>query len=137
MTVGGHLNEPKRTDFSVEKGPSWSLVRELRERGIDSLYANYWTAYLVTFASERAVVATPFGLWRLTRFPADRSWVDGSSAPAILLGRDEAAFLERFLEGTRYRREELGGDLLFTGIDPSRLAVLRGLHCVPGQEGCR
>jgi 4-amino-4-deoxy-L-arabinose transferase-like glycosyltransferase len=135
LNIGGHLREPRRADagFLAERGSDWPVVQQLRSRRIEAIYSSYWTAYVLTFASDSSIVATPFGRWNLTRRPQDRAWVDASASPGILLEGEEAALLERMLLRSHvpFQRDRIDEMTLFWNLPPQSLAGLRTCLCIP------
>lgn len=114
--------------------PPAALVQGLRERGVRTIYASYWTAYRVTFLSGRDIVGTPFGSWNLTRRQGDRAVVDGSPAPAFVLDGEEADRFETFLTAQKLSpsQDRIGGFVVFRGVSGDALARLRACKCIPG-----
>ncbi len=111
------------------------LVAEIRARGIDSLYASYWTAYRIAFLSGGMIAASPFGT-STNSFVRDldlRAKVDADPHPSFLLSGEDRRRLTELLErrGLPSKRETLEGYTLFSDLDPDFAGKLRACHCIP------
>lgn len=119
------------------KFQSEPLMTSLLSERVEALYASYWDAYRVTFASTGRVVATPFGLSRVTRRPRDRDQVDRHPSPGFLLEPEEAQRFEVFLKsaGSPFRRIDLPGRRLIIDVGEPALSQARRCLCVPTFSG--
>lgn len=137
LHLAGHLATPSVPPFPRR------VIDRLEERGVEAVYASYWTAYPLTLLSRGRIVATPFGTGTVVRRAGDRAFVDAAPAPAFLFDRLEPVRLEdpdRFAaflrsRGLSYRREEVDGLTLFTDVAPEAVAVARGCFCIPSGLG--
>ncbi|HEX5760386.1 MAG TPA: glycosyltransferase family 39 protein [Thermoanaerobaculia bacterium] len=120
------------------------LVEQLARRGIDRVYASYWTAYPLTFLSAGRIVGSPFGQGTVVRRPGDRAAVDSDTDPAFLFDRlepqrlDDARRFAAFLHagGHAFRHAELAGGLaLFWEVAPGAVEVARRCFCIPSGLG--
>lgn len=141
LNLGSQIASPRlknrlRADEKtwVESNPG-EIVRRLRERAVDAVYASYWVAYRTTFLSAGEVIASPFGSGDrgLVRHLEHQAFVDRHPAPAFLLygpdlGRFES-YLSRF--AIPHRRESFEGVTLFEGLPAEEVARLRACKCIP------
>lgn len=111
------------------------LVAELEARGVDSVYASYWTAYRVAFLSRGKIAASPFGTstHSFVRDLALQARVDASPHPRYLLSGEDRRRLTELLErrGLSSRRETFAGYTLFSDLDAETAERLRICHCIP------
>ncbi len=134
----GHWREPEReaglSGFTSHLQP---VADALRWRGIEAVYADYWTAYALTFLGGGSLVATPFGSTNVTRRPADLDRVSRAPRPAFLLENADAARLDALLapRGVTYERTPIAGYTLFAWLPADVVAALRSCLCVPAGPG--
>lgn len=111
------------------------LVAQLEERGVDSVYASYWTAYRIAFLSRGKIAASPFGTatHSFVRDLALQARVDASPRPRYLLTGGDRRRLSEYLErrGLPNRRETFEGYTLFSDLDAETTARMRTCHCIP------
>ncbi|HYN20056.1 MAG TPA: hypothetical protein VE078_03775 [Thermoanaerobaculia bacterium] len=141
LNLGSQIGSPRLKNRLRIDGTTWvesdprEVVRRLRERAVDAVYASYWVAYRTTFLSGGKVIASPFGSGNrgLVRHLEHQAFVDRHPAPAFLLnGRDRSRFesyLSRF--GIPHRRESFEGLTLFSGLPPEAVTRIRSCNCIP------
>lgn len=119
-------------DFEIT-GSLDSLVRGLEARGIRTAYANYWTAYRLSFESGERVTATPFPGDELVRYEPYRQQADADPSAAVILLPPRDGCYRRFLEEARipFSREAMGGFGVYSGLDPRGFASLRAARGLP------
>ncbi len=111
------------------------LVAQLEARGIDSVYASYWTAYRIAFLSRGRIAASPFGTATnsYVRDLALQARVDASPHPRYLLNGGDRRRLTEYLERRALpsHREMFEGYTLFSDLDAETANRLRTCHCIP------
>lgn len=111
------------------------LVAQLEARGVDSVYASYWTAYRIAFLSRGRIAASPFGTATnsFVRDLALQARVDASLHPRYLLTEGDQRRFSEFLirRGLPHRRERFEGYTLFSDLDEKTAERLRICHCIP------
>ncbi|HEV7668607.1 MAG TPA: glycosyltransferase family 39 protein [Thermoanaerobaculia bacterium] len=111
------------------------LVAQLEARGVDTVYASYWTAYRIAFLSRGKVAASPFGTETnsFVRDLALQARVDASAHPRFLLTGSDRRRLAELLErrGLPHQRATIGGYTLFSDLDEKTAEHLRGCRCIP------
>ncbi len=111
------------------------LVAQLEARGVDTVYASYWTAYRIAFLSRGRIAASPFGT-STHSFVRDldlQARVDASPHPRYLLTGEDRRRLAEYLErrALPHRRDTFEGYTLFSDLDASTTERLRTCHCIP------
>ena len=120
-----------RVSFSNEDqevtGDLTPLIRSLEAAGIHDVYANYWTAYRLSFESRERVIATPLTGDETVRYASYREAVDRAGSPAVVLLEPRDACFGAFLEerGISYRRESVGPFGVYFPVGGAGLANLR------------
>ena len=112
-----------------EVGGSLDLLRkQLESAGLSRVYANYWTAYRLSFESGEKIIATPFPGDDAVRYVPYRDEVDRAPSPGVvLLGERDACFGEYLRENAMlYRRQRIGEFAVYSRLPPAALASLRG-----------
>ncbi len=137
LNVGSQWTAPQLAGreggrFDVSTG---RLVSDLEARGIDAVYASYWTAYRIAFLSRGKIAASPFGT-STNSYVRDltlQARVDAAPHPRYLMtGEDRSRFSE-YLErrGLPHRSERIEGYTLFSDLDAETAERLRICHCIP------
>ncbi len=107
--------------------PMGALLTDLRRLGVTRAFANYWTAYRVSFESGGDVLAAPFALEGGERVAWIReAVVSAPAAAAILLPPRDACF-RRALEESRaaFRETRSGAFAVFDRLPADVASVLR------------
>lgn len=118
---------------SAVTGSLEPLVRDLEKEKIRTAYADYWTAYRLSFESDERVLATPFPTDELVRYPPYRQAADADPNPAVVLLPARDACYRRFLEqeGLSFERESVGAFGVYSHLDPRSLVSLRSERGLP------
>jgi len=105
-------------DDSQVTGPLGPLVASLERLGATRVYANYWTAYRVTFESGGAVLATPIAKEDGTRNLEWDAAVRAAKGPAIVLLPPRDLCFRRALveEGAAFTETRVGAFRIFSGL---------------------
>jgi hypothetical protein len=114
-------------------GPLDSLIRLSRGAGVRRLYADYWTAYRVSFESREDVVATPIPGEELVRYGPYQDVVgrDPSAGFALLPPRSgcfESYLRERSLPFAHF---DADGFRVFYSLPPAVLEFVRSRGALP------
>lgn len=120
-------------DDAQVTGPLGPLLAALRDAGATRVYANYWTAYRVTFESGGAILATPLaredGTRNLEWDAAVRSAVDPA---VVLLPPRDACFRAALLEsGATFRETRAGAFAVFHALAPAVRDEIRAAAALP------
>jgi hypothetical protein len=125
--------------FGTTPGTDWrSLSNSVEVAGVHGVYADYFTASMITLETKGRVIGTPFGTGALVRRATDRSFVDGLRNPSFLLTSADADRLQRFAtaQGKAGTRRAVSADLeLLSDLPAAALPILRGCYCVPSGLG--
>lgn len=105
-------------DDSQVTGPLGPLVASLERLGATRVYANYWTAYRVTFESGGAVLATPIAKEDGTRNLEWDAAVRAAKDPAVVLLPPRDLCFRRALveEGAAFTETRVGAFRIFSGL---------------------
>jgi hypothetical protein len=137
--IGVHLaglvaSRPNRyiQDLAVT-GSLDPLVHDLEAEKIRTAYADYWTAYRLSFESGERVLATPFPTDELVRYAPYRRAADADPNPAVVLLAPRDACYRRFLDQERlpYARASVGAYGVYSHLDPRSLVSLRSDRGLP------
>ncbi len=141
LNLGSQIGSPRLQGRLRIDGKIWvdsnprEVVRRLRERDVDAVYASYWVAYRTTFLSGGTLIAAPFGSGNrgFVRHLEHQAFVDRHPAPAFLLNGEDRSRFESYLSrfAVPHRRESFEGLTLFTGLPPEAVATIRSCKCVP------
>jgi hypothetical protein len=103
------------------------LRQQLESAGLSRVYANYWTAYRLSFESAERIIATPIPGDDAVRYLPYRSEVDRAPTPGVvLLGERDACFGDYLRENAMpYRRQKVGEFGVYSRLPPAALASLR------------
>jgi hypothetical protein len=116
-------------------------ARELYADGVHEVYADYWTAYRLSFLSGGRVTASPFGEGAPgpARSASALRVVDESPRPGFLVDGEAARRLRAYLDsrsvGYQARFIKAFELELVSGIPAEELAVLRRCRCLPAPVG--
>ncbi|MBK9063725.1 MAG: hypothetical protein IPL89_11105 [Acidobacteria bacterium] len=108
-------------DDAQVTGPLEPLLGALRNAGATRVYANYWTAYRVTFESGGSILATPIAREDGTRNLEWDAAVRAAESPAVvLLPPRDACFRDALLEsGALFRETRAGAFAVFHALAPA------------------
>lgn len=124
-------------DDSQVSGPLDPLMDALRRLGVTRVYANYWTAYRVTFESGGAILATPIAKEDGTRnLEWDRA-VRAAENPAIVLLPPRDRCFRRALEeeGVAHAEERRGAFRIFHDLSPALRDAVGRAAALPMPRG--
>jgi 4-amino-4-deoxy-L-arabinose transferase-like glycosyltransferase len=110
-----------------------SVVAELDQRGIRSVYASYWVAYRLDFETGDRIAATPFGDWRMARIDRYRDRAAKDPRPAFVLYGTEADRMDAYLaaRGDPYQSFTLGPFKVYLDLPEDTLNELRAAGTIP------
>jgi len=74
------------------------LIPILKEKGITSVYTNYWIAYKLAFESQEKILAVPAGNFRLVRYVPHATEIAKRERVAFLFDLNEAEKVIRILQ---------------------------------------
>ncbi|MEO8054196.1 MAG: hypothetical protein ABI768_03525 [Acidobacteriota bacterium] len=120
-------------DDAQVTGPIEPLLAALRDAGATRVYANYWTAYRVTFESGGAILATPLAREDGTRNLEWDAAVRAAPDPAVvLLPPRDACFRDALREsGAPFRERRVGAFAVFSALPPAVRDALRAAAALP------
>jgi hypothetical protein len=120
-------------DDAQVTGPLEPLLAALRNAGATRVYANYWTAYRVTFESGGAILATPIAREDATRNLEWDAAVRAAEDPAVvLLPPRDACFREALREsGAHVRETRAGAFAVFSSLPPAVRDTVRAAGALP------
>lgn len=96
-------SRPPSSDFDPPRRIE-TLITDLKERGVTRVFANYWTAYKLTFESDEEIIAAPTGH---VRYQPHNLLVRRSPTPGyvIVAGSPTDRKFRRALRGLRLKYE--------------------------------
>lgn len=120
-------------DDSQVSGPLEPLLAALRAEGVTRAYANYWTAYRVTFESQEEILATPVGRDDGVRYEPLQEAVAAAVSPAvILLPPRDACFRSALAEeGAPAVERRAGAFTIFTRLPAATVDLIRSARTLP------
>jgi hypothetical protein len=120
-------------DDAQVTGPLEPLLAALRDVGATRVYANYWTAYRVTFESGGSILATPIAREDGTRNLEWDAAVRAAEDPAVvLLPPRDACFRSALVEsGAPFRETRAGAFAVFTTLPPAVRDAIRAAGALP------
>lgn len=112
------------------------LVAVLEDEGIDALYTDYWTAYGVTFLTDRSIVAASFGPRRFAAYERDVR-ADPDAAYALPTGSALEISVRQALEerSIPYDAREVAAWILVEPVVNVPPEVLVDIPAVVGPDG--
>lgn len=120
-------------DDSQVTGPLEPLLVELRGEGVTRAYANYWTAYRVTFESQGEILAAPVRRDDGVRYEPLQEAVAAAESPAvILLPPRDACFRSALAEeGASVAERRAGAFAVFTRLPAATVDLIRRAGTLP------
>jgi 4-amino-4-deoxy-L-arabinose transferase-like glycosyltransferase len=120
-------------DDSQVTGPLDPLLAELHAEGVTRAYANYWTAYRVTFESRETILAAPVGRDDGVRYVPLQEAVAAARNPAvILLPPRDACFRSALAEeGAPVAERRVGAFAIFTRLPDATVDLIRRAQTLP------
>jgi hypothetical protein len=114
-------------------GPLDSLIRLSREAGVRRLYADYWTAYRVSFESREDVVATPIPGEELVRYGPYQDVVGRDSSAGFALLPPRSGCFESYLRerSLPFARFDADGFRVFYSLPAAVLDFVRSRGALP------
>jgi hypothetical protein len=114
-------------------GPLDSLIRLSREAGVRRLYADYWTAYRVSFESREDVVATPIPGEELVRYGPYQDVVGRDSSAGFALLPPRSGCFESYLRERNlwFASFDADGFRVFYSLPPAVLDFVRSRYALP------
>src|SRR5262249_2798879 len=103
------------------------LQKYLEKQNLSRVYANYWTAYRLSFESDERIIATPLSGAEAVRYEPYRLRVDRALDPAVILLNERDRCFQEYLDekGFAYRRARVDSFGVFTELAPGALVSLR------------
>jgi hypothetical protein len=103
------------------------LQKSLEKNHLSRAYANYWTAYRLSFESGERIIATPLTGDEVVRYEPYRQEVDSAPDPAVILLSERDSCFQAFLDekGFSYRRSRVDSFGVYDRLAPPALASLR------------
>lgn len=103
------------------------LQRFLQDRGIHSVYTDYWTAYRLTFESGERLIATPLPGDEMVRYLPYEKRVEEDPSPSIVLLESRSVCFEAYLrqQNVSHQRSQVGTFGVYWALGESALASLR------------
>lgn len=102
-----------------------SLVKLLKDKGIDTVYANYWIVPRLTFEADEEILVIPWGTnSNLDRYPKYHKMAENRKKTAFMLQGISAGQFEKFLLGSRIPFEKIkdGNYEVFFNLKAARSA---------------
>ena len=120
-------------DDAQVTGPIGPLLSALREAGATRVFANYWTAYRVTFESGGSILATPIAREDGTRNVEWDAAVRAAENPAVvLLPPRDACFRDALREtGWPLHETRAGAFAVFRDLPPVVRDAVRAAGALP------
>ncbi len=120
-------------DDSQASGPLEPLLAALRAEGVTRAYANYWTAYRVTFESREEILVAPVGRDDGVRYEPLQEAVAAAESPAvILLPPRDACFRSTLVEeGAPVAERRAGAFAIFTRLPAATVDLIRSARTLP------
>jgi hypothetical protein len=120
-------------DDAQVTGPLEPLLAALGDAHATRVYANYWTAYRVTFESGGSILATPIAREDGTRNLEWDAAVRSARDPAVvLLPPRDACFRSALLEsGAPFRETHAGAFAVFSALPPDVRDGIRSAGALP------
>jgi 4-amino-4-deoxy-L-arabinose transferase-like glycosyltransferase len=120
-------------DDSQVTGPLEPLLAALNDLGVTRAYANYWTAYRVTFESREEILVAPVGRDDGVRHEPLLEAVAAAQSPAvILLPPRDACFRDALAEeGAPAAERRVGEFTIFTRLSAATVDSIRRARTLP------
>jgi 4-amino-4-deoxy-L-arabinose transferase-like glycosyltransferase len=120
-------------DDSQVTGPLEPLLLALRAEGVTRAYANYWTAYRVTFESREEILATPVERDDGVRYEPLQETVAAARSPAVILlpPRDSCFRGALAEEGAFVVERRAGMFAIFTRLPAATVDLIRSARTLP------
>jgi hypothetical protein len=114
-------------------GPLGPLIGDLERRGLDRVYANYWTAYRLAFESNERIVATPLPLDEFVRYGPYLTQVNAATNPAVVLLQPRNACFGDYLREHKlpFQRAQIVEFGVYSGLPAPALDSIRSGHGLP------
>ncbi|HSB63042.1 MAG TPA: hypothetical protein VLJ18_02705 [Thermoanaerobaculia bacterium] len=125
-----HLEDLDDTQVT---GPLEPLLATLRDMGVTRAYANYWTAYRVTFESREEILVAPVGRDDGVRWEPLVEAVARAESPAvILLPPRDACFRSAVAEAREpFAERHAGAFAVFSQLPAATVDLIRSARTLP------
>jgi len=125
-----HLGD---TDDTQVSGPLETLLAALRTEGVTRAWANYWTAYRVTFESKGEILATPIPREDGAREASFDEAVRTASDPAVVLLPPRDACFRSYLveQGEPFVERAAGAFAIFHSLPRATAALIGRAGTLP------
>ncbi len=124
-------------DDAQVSGPLEPLLAALRAEGVTRAWANYWTAYRVTFESKGEILATPIAREDGTREPTLDEAVRTAADPAVVLLPPRDSCFRRYLRerGEPFGEERVGAFVIFHPLPHATVELIGRAGTLPMPDG--
>jgi 4-amino-4-deoxy-L-arabinose transferase-like glycosyltransferase len=114
-------------------GPLRPLIANLEGAGLNRVYANYWTAYRLSFESNERIIATPIPGEEAVRYLPYNIAVGGTPEAAFVLLPPRSGCFESFLRENNlaYERTDVREFAIFSKVAPAALDFVRRFGALP------
>ncbi len=125
-----------KNDDTQVTAPLTEVLRAVQEAGLRYVYANYWTAYRLSFESDERIIATPIPGEETVRYaPYEREVGSTPEAGFVLLSPRSGCFESYLREtGLAYRRTNVREFGIFSKVAPEALEFVRSHGALPLPE---
>jgi len=110
-----------------------SVIRFSQRAGIRTMYADYWTAYRLSFESREKIIATPIPGEELVRYAPYQEIVGRDSSAGIALLPPRSNCFESYLreQNLPFASLDADGFRVFFSLPPSALDFIRSRSALP------
>jgi hypothetical protein len=125
-----------KNDDTQVTAPLTEVLHAIQEAGVKYVYANYWTAYRLTFESDERIIATPIPGEEAIRYEPYEKEVGSTPEASFVLLSPRSGCFESYLHENdlAYRRTDVREFAIFSKVAPEALDFVRRHGALPLPE---